>query len=452
MAGRPYREWDNRWSNELLALPAPLHLPMSIDLAIELLIGIQLAVCLLVAIYTVRHYAFTLNRLFGRQRHPYIDIDVAEWPSVTVFIAAHNEEAVIEGSLRCLLAVDYPPEKLTLIPVNDRSTDGTREVIDQMVAEFPGRIQPFHRESGKAGKAAALKDAMRFVKSDAIIVFDADYEPSTGLIRQLVAPLFDPEVGATMGRVVPRNAGVSLLTRLLDLERAGGYQVDQQARMNLRLVPQYGGTVGAIRVKALEAIGGYREDVLAEDTDLTYRLLLAGWQTVYQNRSECYEEVPQTWPVRIRQIMRWTKGHNTAMYSYSWRLLRARHPGKLARADGLLLLGVYIMSPLLMLGWLASIALLFVDRSPLIEGALGLFALVAYSALGNFAAFFEIGAAVRLDGNRNRIRLLPFNLFGFLVSMVSISRATVNQWIDGLLQRELIWDKTVRYRKPGAKP
>jgi cellulose synthase/poly-beta-1,6-N-acetylglucosamine synthase-like glycosyltransferase len=425
---------------------------MSTDLMIDLLIGTQLAVGILVAIYTARHYAFTLNRLFGRQRHPYIDIDVAAWPTVTVFIAAHNEEAVIEGSLRCLLAVDYPPDKLTLIPLNDRSTDGTRAIIDRLVAEFPGRIQPFHRSSGKPGKAAALKDGMQFVKSEAIIVFDADYEPSTGLIHQLVAPLFDPEVGATMGRVVPRNAGFSLLTRLLDLERAGGYQVDQQARMNLRLVPQYGGTVGAIRVKALEAIGGFREDVLAEDTDLTYRLLLAGWQTVYQNRSECYEEVPQTWPVRIRQIMRWTKGHNTAMYSYSWRLLSARHPGTLARIDGLLLLGVYVMSPLLMLGWMVSVTLLFVERSPLIEGMLGLFALVAYSALGNFAAYFEIGAAVRLDGNRRRIRLLPLNLFGFLVSMVSISRATVNQWIDGLLKRELKWDKTARYRKPGAQP
>jgi hypothetical protein len=81
---------------------------------------------------------------------------------------------------------------------------------------------------------------------------------------------------------------------------------------------------------------------------------------------------------------------------------------------------------------------------------LGVFALVAYSALGNFAAFFEIGAAVRLDGNRRRIRLLPLNLLGFLVSMVSISRATVNQWIDGMLKRELKWDKTARYRKAGG--
>ena len=427
-------------------LSANLHLLTSSLQALLVLIVV------LIVVYTLRHYAFTLNRLFGAQRHPYIDIDVAEWPSVTVLVAAHNEESVIEGSLRCLMEVDYPSDRLAVIPMNDRSTDHTREIVDSLAAQFPGRIEPFHRSEGKPGKAAALKDAMKLVKSDVIVVFDADYVPSTGLIKQLVAPLFDPEVGATMGRVVPQNGGANLLTRLLDLERSGGYQVDQQARMNLRLVPQYGGTVGAVRVRALEAVGGWRDDVLAEDTDLTYRLLLAGWQTVYQNRAECYEEVPQSWPVRIRQIMRWTKGHNTAMYAYSHRLFASPYLGVAAKLDGLLLLGVYAMSPLLLLGWMVSITLSYLDRTALTDGALALFGLMLYSALGNFAAFFEIGAAVRLDGKRNRIRLLPLNQFGFLVSMVSISRATVNQWLDGLLSRELKWDKTVRYRKPGAPP
>ena len=85
-----------------------------------------------------------------------------------------------------------------------------------VAARHPGRIVPFHRTGGKPGKAAALKDATARVKSEIIVVFDADYLPSTGLIRQLVAPFFDPEVGATMGRVVPLNAGRNLVTRLLD--------------------------------------------------------------------------------------------------------------------------------------------------------------------------------------------------------------------------------------------
>ena len=46
---------------------------------------------------------------------------------------------------------------------------------------------------------------------------------------------------------------------------------------------------------------------------------------LYQNRSECYEEVPETWAVRIKQIMRWAKGHNQAMVTYAIRLLVGRH-------------------------------------------------------------------------------------------------------------------------------
>src|SRR2546430_14940175 len=121
---------------------------------------------------------------------------------------------------------------------------------------------------------------MELIATEVTLIFDADYIPGAGLIKQLVAPFFDPEVGGVMGRVVPLNVGKKLLTRLLDLERSGGYQVDQQARMNLRFVPQYGGTVAGVRKSALEEIGGWNENALAEDTDLTFRLLLAGWKTV----------------------------------------------------------------------------------------------------------------------------------------------------------------------------
>src|SRR5438132_12901436 len=298
------------------------------------------------------------------------------------------------------MTVRYPADKILVIPVNDRSTDRTREIIDTFVENFPGRIRPFHRIGGKAGKAAALKDAMELVDTEVILIFDADYIPGAGLIRQLVAPFFDPEVGGVMGRVVPLNVGVNLLTRMLDLERAGGYQVDQQARMNLRLVPQHGGTVAGVRVSALREVGGWNDDSLTEDTDLTYRLLLAGWKTVYQNRSECYEEVPEAWPVRIRQIMRWAKGHNQALASYGLRILLARNCATLReRIDGFLLLGVYAMAPLTLIGWLLALGVFYQGVAPL-HGLIALLAFTAYATMGNFAAFFEIAAAARLDSTR----------------------------------------------------
>lgn len=415
----------------------------------NIFIGFFLLILLLLFLYTVRHYHFTLNRLFGHQRHPYIDIDSADWPRVTVFIAAHNEEAVIAGCLEALLEVDYPADKILLMPLNDRSSDRTREIIDEFVIQYPNRIRPFHRTSGKPGKAAALKDATELVDTDIIVVFDADYVPAKGLIKHLVAPFFDPEVGAVMGRVVPQNVSTSLLTRLLDLERSAGYQVDQQARMNLGLVPQYGGTVGGIRLRALVSSGGWHDDVLAEDTDLTIRFLLNNWKTVYQNRAECYEEVPEEWPARVRQIKRWAKGHNQALYRHFLKILFMSGLKPLEKLDAMALLGVYAMSPLLICGWVIGIVLYYCNLSPIPDLALSLFAMSAFSVLGNFAAFFEIAAAVYLDGSQQRIRLVSFTVIGFLISMASISIATLEMMIDSvrLSPRELKWDKTPRYRK-----
>lgn len=410
-------------------------------------------VMLLLTVYTVRHYLFSLNRLFGRQRTTYASVVQADWPCVTVFVAAHNEEAVIRDCLENLMQVDYPADRMLVVPVNDRSSDGTRAIIDEVVARHPGRIRPFHRTGGKPGKAAALKDATETVDTDFIIVFDADYMPSRGLIRRLMAPFFDPEVGAVMGRVVPYNVGANLLTRLLDLERAGGYQVDQQARENLGLVPQYGGTVGGIRVSALKAVGGWHDDVLAEDTDLTYRLLLGRWRTVYQNRAECYEEVPQSWAVRMRQIKRWSKGHNQAMVRH-WRALLRRPGLRLAeRLDGLLLLGVYMMSPVLLAGWAVSVLMYFTVAVQWLAPVLLVMAFMAHSALGNLAAFFEIATAVHLDRSQRRIRLLAFSFLGFIVSAVAIGRAALEQvLLDRLGGGKFHWDKTVRYRRATPVP
>lgn len=436
------------WSDQPLASAAAMTITESwterpLVLGLALLLGL---IVIVMTTYGVRHVVFTLSRLFGGQRYPYAGIHTANWPQITVFIAAHNEEKVIAGCLDALLHTDYPPECIRIVPVNDRSKDGTRAIVDDYVARFPGRIVPFHRSGGKPGKAAALKEAMALAVGDIAIIFDADYTPGPGLLRQLTAPFFDPEVGAVMGRVVPVNAGTNLLTRMLDLERAAGYQVDQQARMNLRAVPQYGGTVGGVRLSAVEAVGGWHDDTLAEDTDITFRLLINGWKTVYNNRAECYEEVPEEWAVRMRQVRRWAKGHNQVLFRYWRQLLTSPYVTLRERIDGLMLLQVFLMPPLLLLGWLLALVLYYLNAGSLVAVFIPLMALVAYGALGNFAAFLEIVMAVLIDGHRRRIRLLPINLLCFFASLFAISQALLESITDRLLGREMVWHKTLRYR------
>lgn len=413
------------------------------------LMGLLYIVVSIISLYTIRHYLFTLNRLFFRPRQPYVDIGAADWPTVTIFVPAHNEEFVIGDMMENLLKVDYPHDRLLLVPINDRSTDKTKDILDKYAEKFPILVKPYHRFSGKCGKSSALKEVEQLHKSEIYLVFDADYLPGKGLIKQLVAPFFDPEIGAVMGRVVPYNIKPSLLTRILDLERSGGYQVDQQARMNLHLVPQFGGTVGGVRASALESIGGWRSDTLAEDTDVTMRMTLEGWKVAYQNRSECYEEVPENWFARIRQITRWAKGHNQSCARYFFPLLRQL--GKLptfAVLDGLMLLGVFLMPPLLLLGWVLSLILFYMGNQ--IGNVFMLILVIStYNTLGNFATFFEVASATRLDGSGKRILLLPFLSLGFLVSFITVSWATTSQIFSAPFNNHRKWDKTDHHGSGG---
>jgi cellulose synthase/poly-beta-1,6-N-acetylglucosamine synthase-like glycosyltransferase len=256
-------------------------------------------------VYSIRHFIFTLNRLFYEQRIYYQDIIDSDLKSLSVLIPMHNEEKVATHILDLLLETDYDLDKLEIIPINDFSNDRTREILDEYASKYAA-IKPLHRYEGDRGKPAALNAAMERASGEIIIVFDADYLPPKGLLKSIAVCFNDPEVGAVMGRVIPINTGKNILTRLLDLERTGGYQVDQQARYNLKLMPQYGGTVGGFRRKEVMELGSFDTRVLAEDTELTYRLSINGWKVLYANRAECYEEAPEEWSVRARQIRRWS--------------------------------------------------------------------------------------------------------------------------------------------------
>ena len=397
-------------------------------------------------LYVLRHYVFTLARVFLPFRGAYLEWGGMAKPTVTVLVAMHNEERVCLGVLEALARTSFDLERLQVIPVNDRSTDRTGELIDGFAKDHPW-CQPFHRTGGIGGKPAALRDSMPRVKGEVILLFDADYLPGVGLVENLVAPFGDPEIGAVMGRVVPQNGAKNLLTRLLDLERSGGYQTNQQARWRLGLVPQFGGTVGGIRRLALEAVGGWDQFMLAEDTDLTFRLLAMGWKVAYVNRAECYEEVVETWAARRKQVRRWALGHMQACLRHMRPLLDNPNLGRWEKLDGILLLSIYFVPPLTLLAWLVSAVLLITTGSLLSATAAMFLGLAAFFTVGNFAIFFEIGVAVALDGNSKRLRLLPFMFGGFMASMFTVTGAAFALLASRLKgESHLAWDKTPRYR------
>jgi cellulose synthase/poly-beta-1,6-N-acetylglucosamine synthase-like glycosyltransferase len=177
---------------------------------------------LLTTVFLVRQISLSLYIRFTRRSSKFAELVLHRWPTVTVLIPAHNEELVIGGCLDAMRDLDYPPDSLSIVVINDRSTDRTGEIA-QARAATDSRLRVYTRSAqAKPGKPAAIGEVIRHIDSEVVVFFDADYLPTPPLLKLLMAPFVDPEVGATMGRVVPYNTNANLLTRLIDLERRAG--------------------------------------------------------------------------------------------------------------------------------------------------------------------------------------------------------------------------------------
>jgi cellulose synthase/poly-beta-1,6-N-acetylglucosamine synthase-like glycosyltransferase len=413
------------------------------EMAVTISVITLILVVTVMTTYTVRHWIFSFARVYGRQRLSLGDAYETDLPRISVIVPMHNESLVAAKCLTSILATDYPVDKLEVLPVNDNSDDDTSEILETY-ARKDSRVRPVTIRSNVRGKPHALNVAIGRATADIVLVFDADYLPGRGLFRSLVAGFIDPEVGAVMGRVVPINTGRSLLTRILSMERCGGYQVDQQARYNFNLLPQYGGTVGGFRRHLLEEIGGFSPVGLAEDTELTVAIFKRGWKIAYDNRAECYEEVPETWSSRFVQLRRWSRGHNRVAWGQLWPVVWAPGLTGRQRLDAGLMIFCYMVPVLLLAGWIAALVLFLHGVLPFSGSVAMAFAVALYNAFGNFAPSYQAATAEVMDGSTDRLFLLPYFLYMFPFNWWSVVTGFIDAIGDGIKQRRGKWDKTQR--------
>ena len=395
----------------------------------------------------LRQFVFSLQALRRSQTSPFSQVKISVWPTVTILVAAHNEELVIAGCLDHLLALDYPRDRLEILVVNDRSRDGTAQILDGYTARYRGRVRALHRPfDAKPGKPAAIEDALALTNGEIAVFFDADYLPQPNLLKKLVAPFIDPTVGATMGRVVPYNTNTNLLTRLLDLERRSGYTIDQAVRGLWQLLPQFGGTVGGIRLRAMEQVGGWSQDTLAEDTDLTYRLFCEGWTVEYVDDATCYEESPENWQVRFKQVRRWSCGHDQCLVRYFWPTLTTPKQPLIRRLDAALVLTFYLLPPLSLATLAAGLVYPLYFTFPPFNFAI-ISAISFVVGFGNFSPYFQIIAAAIRDRQSISILSLPLIFVSAAISTLAATQGLYFAIKGFVTQAKLGWDKTVRYRR-----
>ena len=403
-----------------------------------LLVGVML-------VYLVRHYAFSLSALYYRRGQPHYMLHSLSYrPKVSILIPARNEERVIGRLLRRISELTYPKDKLEVIVIDDASSDDTGKTAEEF-SKSCAYISVVHRspENGGNGKAEALNEGLKHSKGEIVFCFDSDYYPQRDILEKLTAYFIDPEVGAVQGRVTVLNEPASLVTRLVALERIGGYRVDQLARDDLYLIPQYGGTAGGFRRDLIELLGGWAPNVLAEDTDLTFRVYLAGYKVRYVNEAECYEEAVENWRAYWRQRHRWALGHMQCFFKHVRPMLRSKNLRWREKVDGLMLLGVYFVPISVGLSWLLGAAIFFFWPTFWIQSAWALLPIFAYSSIGNFALFFEVGVGAYLDRRTRMIWLIPLLLLSFVFNVLICCQALTEISLSKIISKKPFrWSKT----------
>lgn len=112
---------------------------------------------------------------------------------VTLFIAAYNEEKIVEEKMENCHNLNYPKEKLHIVWV----TDGTTDTTNNKLATYPEVTILFSPE--RKGKTAALNRGMQFIKTPYTIFTDANTMLNPEAIREIMTCFSDPKVGCVAG-------------------------------------------------------------------------------------------------------------------------------------------------------------------------------------------------------------------------------------------------------------
>jgi len=147
-------------------------------------------------VYTFVGYGFVLfilvkiKSLFVK---PFVFSDEFPLPSVTVMVAAYNEEDMIEQKIENTLLLNYPKDKIQLIFITDGSSDRTQEIISGF-----NEVTLLH-EDARSGKMAAIKRAIPYITGEITVFTDANTFLNAEAINELVKHYQNPKVGAVAG-------------------------------------------------------------------------------------------------------------------------------------------------------------------------------------------------------------------------------------------------------------
>ncbi|MBU0459327.1 MAG: glycosyltransferase [Nanoarchaeota archaeon] len=234
-------------------------------------------------------------------------------PFFTTIVPAYNEEKSIRETILSLINLDYPQDKREIIVVNDGSTDQTKQIVEQLITEYPqDNIILINQANG--GKGKAMNSGLKVARGEFFACLDADSYVHPNALPEML-PLFqDQEVGAVCPLLKikrPKN--------MLQKVQWTEYIINMFYRLlnaKLHCIHVTPGPFSIYRTKTIQDLGGYDEETITEDLELAIRLQKYHYKILQTFDAIVETTPPSTWKALFKQRVRWYKGSvdNTLQY------------------------------------------------------------------------------------------------------------------------------------------
>ena len=243
----------------------------------------------------------------NKQPPTYIAIKNNEFPKVSIIVPAYNEEINVIKTIDNLLLQDYP--NFDIVFVDDGSNDKTYEII---LEAFGENLKINVNTKPNGGKASALNFGINLTQNEYVVCIDADTQLKTNALSHLmkcftIQTKNNQEIGAVAGNVKVGNEN-TMLTLWQSIEYTTAQNFDRWAFDLINGITVVPGAIGGFRKQAIQNSGGFTTDTLAEDCDLTIRILRNGYKVVNCVEAVAITEAPETLNEFMKQRFRWSYG------------------------------------------------------------------------------------------------------------------------------------------------
>jgi cellulose synthase/poly-beta-1,6-N-acetylglucosamine synthase-like glycosyltransferase len=241
----------------------------------------------------------------------------AVYPTVCVQLPMFNEHAVARRVIEAAANMHWPADRFSIQVLDDSTDEDTRRLVEQVSAEVRARgrdCRVLHRADRHGYKAGALEAGRKQTEAEFLVIFDADFVPPADFLLRTIPHFYQPDGQPDTGLALVQaqwghlNHDESALTLSKSLWVDDHHTLQMAWRSATLKFVNFTGTAGVWRASAIATAGGWRAASLVEDSELSFRILFAGYRTKFVKEIVVPAELPATYTAYKAQQKRWTQG------------------------------------------------------------------------------------------------------------------------------------------------